>query len=574
MDLSIIIYGRRASKVCIPTLSEGTIRTQKPFIIGNAMRLRHSNIQKLDKTIFDVVIVGGGINGAVAGAALSAKGVKVALIDRGDFAGFTSQESSNLAWGGIKYLETFEFLLVRNLCKSRNHLIESYPSTVEEIRFFTTIAKGFRYPPFFIYLGTWFYWLIGNCFTKTPRYLRRKKIKEEETVVSIENAAGAFEYSDAYLHDNDARFVFNFIRSALNMGCIAANYVESLGSNFGNDGIWSTKARDVVSGNRFDIRAKVLINTCGPFVDEYNKLSNQQTPHHHVFSKGIHLIVDRITPNKRILTFFADDGRLFFVIPMGPKTCIGTTDNWVESPFTEVTDEDRKFVLDNVNKRLDLEKPLTKQDIIAERSGVRPLAITGELDVNSDWISLSRKHAVDVNRDQKHISVFGGKLTDCLNVGEEIVGLVKKMGIDLPFPDHKWYGEPHEAVKEEFFHQARLMDLDGYTSPESSEKLSTRLWRRYGAQAIGLLENIREDPAQAEVLIKGAEYIRCEIQQAAKREMITKLEDFLRRRSKIALIAKTEDIKRSPGLMEACEILFGSEAKEKFDEYFETHRDN
>ena len=149
------------------------------------MQLRHSNIQKLDKSIFDVVIVGGGINGAVAGAALSAKGVKVALIDRGDFAGFTSQESSNLAWGGIKYLETFEFLLVRNLCKSRNHLIESYPSTVEEIRFFTTIAKGFRYPPLFIYLGTWFYWLIGNCFTKTPQYLGRKKIKEEEAVVSI-----------------------------------------------------------------------------------------------------------------------------------------------------------------------------------------------------------------------------------------------------------------------------------------------------------------------------------------------------------------------------------------------------
>ena len=533
------------------------------------MQLRQSNIQKLDKIIFDVVIVGGGINGAVAGAALSAKGAKVALIDRGDFAGFTSQESSNLAWGGIKYLETFEFLLVRNLCKSRNHLIESYPSTVEEIRFFTTIAKGFRYPPFFIYLGTWFYWLIGNCFTKTPRYLSRKKIKQEEPVVSIDNTVGGFEYSDAYLHDNDARFVFNFIRSALNMGCIAANYVESSESNFGDDGIWTTKARDVISGNQFDIRSKVVINTCGPFVDEYNKLSNQKTPHQHVFSKGIHLIVNQITPHKRILAFFADDGRLFFVIPMGTKTCIGTTDTFVESPFTDVTDEDRKFVLDNINKRLDLEKPLTKQDIIAERCGVRPLVVTGESDAKTDWISLSRKHAVDVNRKQKYISVFGGKLTDCLNVGEEIVGLVKEMGIELTFHDYKWYGEPHEAVKEEFFHQAKLMDLDGYTSPESSEKLSTRLWRRYGAQAIGLLENIREDSAQAEVLIKGAEYIRCEIQQAAKREMITTLEDFLKRRSKIALVANTEDIKRSPGLMEACEILFGSEAQEKFDEYFE-----
>jgi glycerol-3-phosphate dehydrogenase len=120
----------------------------------------------------------------------------------------------------------------------------------------------------------------------------------------------------------------------------------------------------------------------------------------------------------------------------------------------------------------------------------------------------------------------------------------------------------------EFLHQARLMDLDSYTSPESSEKLTTRLWRRYGAQAIGLLESIREDPRQAEILIRGTEYIRCEIHQAARREMIVKLEDFLRRRSKIALVAGKDDIRNSPGLMEACEILFGDQAEEKFDEYF------
>ena len=95
---------------------------------------------------FDVAIIGAGINGAVAAAALSAKGVKVALIDKGDFAGFTSSNSSNLAWGGIKYLESHEYRLVSKLCKSRNLLMESYPSTVKEIRFLTCIQKGFRFP--------------------------------------------------------------------------------------------------------------------------------------------------------------------------------------------------------------------------------------------------------------------------------------------------------------------------------------------------------------------------------------------------------------------------------------------
>ncbi len=117
------------------------------------MTLRKSNIEKLGKGAYDVLIIGGGINGAVAAAALSGKGVRVALIDKRDFAGFTSQQSSNLAWGGIKYLESRDFGLVRKLCLSRNHLINNYPSRVQEIRFFATLAKGFRYPPIFLWLG-------------------------------------------------------------------------------------------------------------------------------------------------------------------------------------------------------------------------------------------------------------------------------------------------------------------------------------------------------------------------------------------------------------------------------------
>lgn len=112
------------------------------------------------------------------------------------------------------------------------------------------------------------------------------------------------------------------------------------------------------------------------------------------------------------------------------------------------------------------------------------------------------------------------------------------------------------------------MNLDGYTSPESIETLSSRLWRRYDQQALELLAEIREDPRQAEVLIKGTDYLRCEIQLAKRQEMIVKLEDFLRRRSKIALVVRREEIRNAEGLMEACEILFGEQARERFTEYF------
>ena len=533
------------------------------------MNLRENNINKLDEGgVYDVLILGGGINGAVAAASLAAKGVKVALIDKGDFAGETSSNSSNLAWGGVKYLESYEFLLVNKLCKSRNHLMRSYPSTVKEIRFLTTIQKGFRYPPFLVFLGTVLYWFIGRFFTQRPHYLSPGQIESSVERINTSDAAGGFEYSDCYLHDNDARFVFNFIRSALNYDCIAANYVESKGATR-SDGVWVTEAKDNISGKTLAIQSKVLINACGPHVDTHNAHTGQMTTHRHLFSKGVHLIVDRLSDSDKVLAFFASDGRLFFVIPMGPKTCIGTTDTQVDTPYATVTEEDRQFILDNVNSLLDLDRPLTQADVIAERCGVRPLAVEGS-DGVADWVKLSRKHVIDINKDDRHLSIFGGKLTDCLNVGDEVAEIVADMGIDVPYPDKVWYGEPDDNIRDEFFHQAKLMDLDGMTDASSSEPLSQRLWRRYGSNAIDMLEDIRNNPVNARLLIENAEYLRCELKHTAESEMITKLEDFLRRRSKIELVVPREKIIHAEGLYEACEILFGDQAPEKLREYIDS----
>ncbi len=294
-----------------------------------------------------------------------------------------------------------------------------------------------------------------------------------------------------------------------------------------------------------------------------------KTAHRHVLSKGIHLLVDRLTPSHRVLTFFADDGRLFFVIPMGPKTCIGTTDTPVDRPDVKVTPDDRRFVLDNINKRLRLPRPLTEGDVIAERCGVRPLVVDAAGDGARDWVQLSRKHAIEIDAEKRHISIFGGKLTDCLNVGEEICAEAQRLGVALPFAGRAWYGEPHPAVREEFFHQARLMDLDGMTSPQSSEPLSTRLWRRYGAEALGMLEAIRRRSAHG----RGDH----------RDERVPALRDRSRRRGarwwsssttscgggpRSPLVVRREDIRRAAGLREACRILFGDEADARRAEYF------
>ncbi|MEZ5184263.1 MAG: glycerol-3-phosphate dehydrogenase/oxidase [Candidatus Nanopelagicales bacterium] len=537
------------------------------------MGLREANIDQLDGGTFDALIIGGGINGAVSAAALASRGARVAVIDRGDFADFTSMQSSNLVWGGFKYMENYELKLVRDLCKSRNHLIRAYPANLKEIRFMAALDENSPYKPWFSGMGATAYWVIGDFFTKAPRVLSPEKIAENEPIVRTENLLGGIEYSDAYIVDNDSRFVFGFIRSALNSGATCANYV-SFESATREGGRWRVQMRDTDTGAEFSAMTKVVINATGPFVDPINDAHGIRTKHKIVFSKGIHLIVPRLSKHERVLAFFDDTQRLFYVIPMGPRSMIGTTDDRVTGPITDVTVKDRDFLLDQINERLDLETPLSPRDIISTRSGVRPLVVDAGNTTSdeTDWTSLSRKHAIEVDAARSWVTVFGGKLTDCVNIGNEVSTIVKKLGVPLTRDKKSWYGEPPKATREEYFRQARLMGLDRLTTRASFETLSTRLWRRYGLRAFAMLEALRDDPSMADDIIEDADYVRVELFYAAKTEMITKLDDFLRRRSKIALVLDYDAIRNADGIHEACELLFGDDAQRRYDEYFTEER--
>jgi len=536
------------------------------------MNLRQQHIERLSSTTLDVLIVGSGINGAVSAAALAARGVKVGLIDARDFAGFTSQQSSNLIWGGIKYLETYEFALVSKLCKARNTLIKHYPSAVEEIRFLTSIPKSFRRHPRLVWVGAWLYWLMGRGFTKKPAYMSTRKLEEQEPVIDTTICRGGIEYSDAYLHDNDARFVFNFVRSAIDKGCAAVNYLSATKAELSTDGLWSVELKDQLDGRTFNIRSRVVINAAGAFVDNFNAANDIKTRYKHIFSKGIHLIVPRITKSNRVLAFFADDGRLFFAIPMGDRTCIGTTDTPVTDPNTPITEPDRDFVLDNINARLDLKHPLTRDDIIAERCGVRPLAVESETDTLVDFLQLSRKHVVELAPGKPYISIFGGKLTDCLNVGDEVCEQLAGMGIKMSsgqgVDEPRWYGEPDQAQYSRYCERATALSLDKIKLPDSDESLLTRLWRRYGLDTFEMLDQIEQAPTKAGPVIEGAALFRCELVHLAEKEMLTSLEDLFHRRTKIGLVVPRDQLKASEGTMELCHIVFGKLAQEQFDAYF------
>ena len=537
------------------------------------MTLREASIDRISGGLFDVLVVGGGINGAVSAAALAGRGASVALVDRGDFGGFTSQESSNLVWGGFKYLENYELPLVFGLCRSRNRLMKAYPDNIKEIGFLASLDRGAPYSPRFAGLGATAYWGIGLFGTGRPRVFDAAGVKAQEPVIDTTTVRGAIQYQDAYLIDNDSRFVFSFVRSAIEAGAAAANYVELVGAERVGDR-WVCRLRDTDSGEELTTSARVLVNAAGPFVDDLNASWGLSTEHRIVYSKGIHLVVPRLTTHRhdRVLAFFDDTQRLFYVIPMGQRSVIGTTDTRIDTPVTHVTDEDRDFLLGQINARLDLPEPLTPDDVIAERSGVRPLVVRsgGGDQTDADWTSLSRKHEIELDRARGVVTVFGGKLTDCLNVGEEVAADVQKLGIPLEKDLRNWYGEPAAATRTEFYRQARLMRLDSLRTRPGAESLTNRLWRRYGRRAFELLEAIRADPAMGQDIMNSADYLRAELHTAAEHEMVVTLDDFMRRRSKIDLVVRDDDIVSSPGLREVAEILFGDDADRRLADFLAT----
>ena len=509
------------------------------------MRLELNNrgeyLSRLKDQKFQVVIVGGGINGAVSAAALAASGVKVALIDRADFAGVTSQESSNMVWGGIKYLQTYEIPLVWNLCGSRNHMLEAFPNRIKAISFLAAIGPTAPFGRFLGGAGTILYWILGRFKTKPPKVYSPEETIEIETLINPAGLKGSVRYDDALLVDNDARFVWDFVKNASEHGAVTTNYVSMQDATREND-LWTLHLKNELNNEQFDVTAEVVINAGGPWGKDLTQKFHDQTIHQLALSKGIHLVVPRLTTNNRVLAFFDDKGRLFYVIPMKDRSVIGTTDTRVDDPVSEVTDQDREFVLEQANRCLNLATPLTKNDIISERCGVRPLVVKGKKDVSKiEWTALSRKHEIEVNKKTKIITIFGGKLTDCVNVGEEVVDFVKKLGIRIT-KIKKWYGEDKQDRYQDFISEFKSISN---VSESDVEFVAPAIWRRHGNESFEILKSFRENNDYLERIFPELELTFGECVYIVKNEMVQKPEDLWRRRTAISLIRSAEEISQN-----------------------------
>lgn len=502
-----------------------------------------TRLEVLSNSTYDVAIIGGGINGAVTAASLSAAGLKVLVVDKGDFGGFTSQESSNMVWGGIKYLQSLELKLVYKLCVSRARLMKNYPTRIRSIGFFAAIGPNSPADEALTFLGALAYWFIGKFTTPAPRLFNKLQAGKYEPSFAGTDASAAVQYFDGLLFDNDARFVWDFIKRAETTGAVVRNYTRLTAASHASDG-WTLGLTDEHSGQRATVTAKAIVNAAGPYADGLNNLMANQTQAHLAFSKGIHLVVRKLTQDDRVLAFWDEEERLFYVIPMHDRSVIGTTDTRVAQPETSVTDEDRDFVLRQINRSMNLDVALTKDDIIAERCGVRPLVISTPRQSKKseviDWHKLSRKHAIEADRDRKIVSIFGGKLTDCLNVGEEMRAEMQALGFKIK--NERWFGEDHKlgATRVGKLLEAKIKDADVRL------RVAEGIWRRHGSASTEII--LGWTGADVAEVFEGLGFTAGELRHIARTEHVVTARDLLRRRTPIALVRSQSEIERNQTL--------------------------
>jgi len=391
---------------------------------------RNENISKLKHNKFDLVVIGGGILGAGIARDAATRGMKVALIEKSDFASGTSSRSSKLIHGGIRYLENLEFNLVFEALNEREKLYELAPHLVHPLRFLLPIYKNSRVGFFKMGLGMWLYDILSLFQSPPHEKLTAKETLERMPWLKKEDLVGSYIYSDAYMDDD--RLTLETIRSAHEQGAVVANYINAAGAIFDSTGkVIGIKAHEVYPlhpslphNHEFTIHGTHIISCVGPWTDEVGPLLEKNWKKCLRPTKGIHLTIakDRLPLEEAVVMAVDKENRIVFGIPRHEMIIIGTTDtDFKDNPDNVVANkEDVDYLLKIANEYFPGAN-LVENDIIATYAGVRPLVHDGaqtESKTSREHKILSTEHGVTF--------IMGGKYTTYRLISEQAVEEVLK----------------------------------------------------------------------------------------------------------------------------------------------------
>jgi glycerol-3-phosphate dehydrogenase len=376
---------------------------------------RSASLERLKNEEFDICIIGGGASGAGCALDAALRGYKVALIDKKDFASETSSRSTKLIHGGVRYLEqAFKKLdfaqlkQVRHGLQERHIVLKNAPHLARPLALMTPVSSWLEGLYFKIGLQLYDAFAINDTLPKS-KWLTKKEVLAKIPTLDSKKLHSGVLYYDGQL--DDARYCLAIIQSAFEKGAAVANYMEATG--FGRDRSGKLSAvlvTDTRSGNKYEIRAKLVINCTGPFSDHIRLLANPVLPERLRPSKGVHVVLPASTLNSEYAMLIpkTSDGRVVFAIPFEGATMIGTTDTDYKDVSAEPTlnHKEKQYLADTLNPYL--AKPIRLEDLKAGFGGLRPLL---SADPGKSTKSLVRDHEVEVDDISGLVSLLGGKWT-------------------------------------------------------------------------------------------------------------------------------------------------------------------
>lgn len=444
--------------------------------------------QRLQNQVFDLVIVGGGINGAGVARDACLRGMKVALIEARDFASGTSSKSSKLIHGGIRYLENFEFHLVFEALSERKKLLDIAPHLVHPLRFFIPLYEGGRVGMTKMGLGMWAYDALA-LFDAPESHDRWSASESVDLVPSLQpkDLLGGYTYSDAYMDDD--RLVFETLRSANERDLTAANYVKAIGAQQNEKGeVVALKARDERNGEEFWIRGRHFLSTVGPWTDElghqlFKDWQDKLRP-----TKGVHLTFTRERFPLPCAVVMAAESRIVFAIPRHEMVIVGTTDTDFKGDLNGVRAEaeDVKYLLGVVEKYFP-GLNITAKDIVASYAGVRPLVkddATTEGKTSREHTIMTDEHGVTY--------VMGGKYTTYRLIAEQAMNQILKsfpIGERVKFGVCQTEAPLNPKVTRDVFQRLDVHTRELVKISKLSSKECRTLLERHGLEAFDMVKS-------------------------------------------------------------------------------------